>query len=351
MADIISANENLFFWILAFLSGSVGAWFVSRFANTLGFIDSPTERSSHVLPTAKGGGIGILCAFVLGFIFFQRSFVLCLSVTFLSLLSLVGDRIHLSPRVRLASQFVAAFTIIFCLPDSSISPLWQFRAPDYNYGLVLYLTVSILIAIFIVGTANFYNFMDGINGLAAITGVVGFGLLASYGVHYGKEYNYSMLCVGLGMACLGFLPFNIPKAKVFMGDVGSILLGFVFAVIVTIFAETVTEFIVLACFLFPFYADELLTMLERIRRRQSLARPHRCHLYQVLANEAGFAHWKVSLGYGVLQLVVGVCVWQASCFGPVPALVVVVIFCSLLAVVNWLVKRKFTGPRTIWRES
>ena len=108
------------------------------------------------------------------------------------------------------------------------------------------------------------------------------------------------------MACLGFLPFNIPKARVFMGDVGSILLGFVFAGMVVFLSRNRLDFICMAGFLFPFYADELSTMMIRIRDGEKLSKPHRRHLYQLLANEYGIAHWKVSLGYGLFQLIVGI---------------------------------------------
>lgn len=69
------------------------------------------------------------------------------------------------------------------------------------------------------------------------------------------------------------------------------------------FSADLTEFVLLAGFLFPFYADELMTMAERIRDRQSLTEPHLRYLYLVLANEGGVAHWKISVGYGMVQLV------------------------------------------------
>jgi Fuc2NAc and GlcNAc transferase len=158
------------------------------------------------------------------------------------------------------------------------------------------------LAVFIVGTVNYYNFMDGINGIAGITGVVGFGLLGWFAAVEGADPGIIALCVCLGLACLGFLPFNMPKARVFMGDVGSILLGFVFAGMVVWLSKSVLDFLCLANFLFPFYADELTTLVVRLKDGDKLTKPHRKHLYQLLANERGIAHWKESVGYGVLQL-------------------------------------------------
>jgi Fuc2NAc and GlcNAc transferase len=93
---------------------------------------------------------------------------------------------------------------------------------------------------------------------------------------------------------------------VFIGDVGSILLGFIFAGMVIALSKGLLDFVCLTSFLFPFYADELTTMAVRIRDGENLLRAHRRHLYQLLANEMGVEHWKVSVGYGVLQAVVGI---------------------------------------------
>ena len=150
--------------------------------------------------------------------------------------------------------------------------------------------------------------MDGINGIAAITGMVGFVLAAFYGFVANGNAAFTTLSMCLLMSCLGFLPFNIPNAKVFMGDVGSILLGFVFAGVVIVLSQDLLGFICLVSFLFPFYADELNTMIVRIRNGDNLLLPHRKHIYQLLANEKKIPHWKVSVGYGIFQAVVGVTV-------------------------------------------
>jgi Fuc2NAc and GlcNAc transferase len=118
----------------------------------------------------------------------------------------------------------------------------------------------------------------------------------------------------------------MPKAKVFMGDVGSILLGFVFAAMVVMLSKSFLDFVCLAGFLFPFYADELTTMAVRIRDRENLLRPHRRHIYQLLANEMGIDHWKVSVGYGALQLVVGLSILLARPLGVLPVITLLVIF-------------------------
>jgi UDP-N-acetylmuramyl pentapeptide phosphotransferase/UDP-N-acetylglucosamine-1-phosphate transferase len=127
--------------------------------------------------------------------------------------------------------------------------------------------------------------------------------------------------MGVSLACLGFLPFNVPKARVFMGDVGSILLGGAFGSLVYLASDNFLDFACLAAFLFPFYVDELTTMIVRLRDGERLTQAHRRHLYQLLANEKGWPHWQVSLGFGALQLLVGLTSLPAALYYPGAALV------------------------------
>lgn len=284
--------QNIIVVIISLLMGSLGAWVIKNYGYILGIIDVPNERSSHSEIIPKGGGIGILAAFIFCAFYLGLSGTFWVPALVLSIVSFFGDRIELSAKLRLIIQF--GCSLIFLTG-------FFYSAHLYFYGFLLVLPLSV----FIVGTSNFFNFMDGINGIAGITGVVGFLLMAAYGIITGDDSIYITLCIAVAFACAGFLPFNSPKAKVFMGDVGSILLGFIFACMVVIFSKSLLDFICLAGFLFPFYADELITMFVRIKNGDSLGNPHRKHVYQLLANECGIDHWKISVGYGVLQLLVG----------------------------------------------
>jgi UDP-N-acetylmuramyl pentapeptide phosphotransferase/UDP-N-acetylglucosamine-1-phosphate transferase len=255
-------------------------------------LDNPNRRSSHSHPTPKGGGIGILAAFIFSSLFLKISYFFWLPVAFVSLISFFGDRIELSPKIRLLLQFIMTLILVQHLL-SSIQPSIFF---------------FIFISVFIVATANWYNFMDGINGIAGISGIVGFSLLAIFNFFNNSDSNLLILSICMAVSCLGFLPFNFPKAKVFMGDVGSILLGFVFAAVVVMLSNTFFDVICLAGLLFPFYADELVTISIRLRDGENLLKPHRRHFYQLLANERGIPHWKVSIGYGIFQLIIGLSV-------------------------------------------
>ena len=279
-------------YLISFLFGVIGAWIIVKWGFKLSLFDKPNLRSSHKTVTPKGGGIGILAAFFVCSIAFSIPKSFWIPTVFISLFSFWGDRSEIRPKVRLLFQF-AAGTILL------IGILMEKQNGVASYALMPLLTI------YLVGTANFYNFMDGINGIAGVTGIVGFGLIAFYASNFGNSSLLSTLAICMSLSCMGFIPFNVPNAKVFMGDVGSILLGFVFSGMVVYLSENVLDFICLMSFLFPFYADELTTMAVRLKNRENLTKAHRHHLYQLLANECKISHWKVSLGYGIYQLLIG----------------------------------------------
>lgn len=285
--------QNIIVVIISLLLGSLGAWTIKNYGDKIGIIDVPNERSSHSKIVPKGGGIGILASFVLCSYVLGLSWSFWLPALVLSMVSFCGDKIELSAKLRLIIQFVCSFIFLSNL---------FYSAHMYLIGFLLIIPLSV----FIVGSSNFYNFMDGINGIAGITGIVGFLLIAAYGVVVGGDSINIAMSTAVAFSCAGFLPFNIPTAKVFMGDVGSVLLGFVFACFVVIFSKSLLDFMCLTGFLLPFYADELVTMGVRIKNGEALDKPHRKHVYQLLVNECGIDHWKISVGYGVMQLFIGI---------------------------------------------
>ena len=115
-----------------------------------------------------------------------------------------------------------------------------------------------------------------------------------------------MLILIILSSLVAFLPFNFPKSRVFMGDSGSVLIGFVLGFLMIYFSESLTEFLGLSMFLGIFYADSSLTIIRRLIRRENIFKAHKLHLYQALANEFGFAHWKVSTLYFILQIALSV---------------------------------------------
>ncbi|OIN94874.1 MAG: hypothetical protein AUJ48_04300 [Deltaproteobacteria bacterium CG1_02_45_11] len=332
-------------YLISTFLGSAGAWVIAKWGMKLSLSDKPNSRSSHNTITVKGGGIGILAAFVFVSLFISIPKSFWIPAALLSVFSLLGDRFEILPNIRLPVQFAAAFSFLLTLHISVLSTksfsLLSF-SPLALYSLSISALCLLFLSVFIVGTTNFYNFMDGINGIAGITGIVGFGLIAFFAFITGTDSYFITLSVCISFSCLGFLPFNFPKARVFMGDVGSILLGFVFSGMVILLSRNLRDFICLASFLFPFYADELITMVVRLKNGAKLSQPHRRHLYQLLANEYQVPHWKVSVGYGVAQLFVGLSIIFIENSGGLAIVSVLVFYFCCFIGVSYVFRHKLS---------
>jgi Fuc2NAc and GlcNAc transferase len=306
-ASPISAFVLSSYFIFLIL-GAIGAYGISRYADKVGLLDKPNERSSHAKVTPKGGGLGLLFVLVGLGIFCGLPVWFWIPAAVVSIMSLFGDRINLPQKTRLVVQ-------LSCAGATLLGYFFSTFHLSHPVPPWVCIVLGVGLAIYIAGTANFYNFMDGINGISGLTGIIAFGGLAFYAhVVQGKPDHFLVqTSLAIVCACIGFLPFNFPKARVFMGDVGSILLGFLFAVSVVILSDSWLDFICLNSFLFTFYADELTTMVVRIRARANLLQAHRRHIYQILVNQKKTPHWKITILYAVIQLLVGaisVCIRQ-----------------------------------------
>ncbi len=319
--------QNIVIVLASLLLGSMGAWIIEKTGYKFGMLDVPNHRSSHVKEVPKGGGIGILIAFVVSSVCLNISQAFWIPALVLSCISFLGDRIELSIQVRLVIQFVCSLIFLINL---------FFFTQVYILAWFLVIPFSI----FIVGTSNFYNFMDGIDGIAGITGIVGFVLIACFGFSTDADLKYIVLALSIAFACTGFLLFNFPKAKVFMGDIGSILLGFVFACLIVVLSRTFLEFVCLSGFLFPFYADEIITIFTRLKNGDSLKDPHRKHIYQLLANEYRVEHWKISTSYGVIQLFIGIAIIFLKEFGYIPVILLLLLCFFIFSVFSVMIRQK-----------
>lgn len=274
--------------VIGLLGGAAGAALVYRFGRAFGLVDMPNERSSHTEPTPRGAGLGIAAASVAA-ASLQGEPLLAFALASVGGLGLVEDMAGLSIKVRLPAHLALSLLL-------AISAL---GLPETFPGL----GVVIFWVVFLAGTANFYNFMDGINGMAGLMGVAAFGMLALYAYLAGAGL-FALALVPI-FACLGFLPFNLPRARVFMGDTGSLSLGFLFAALVMRMSAGTGSFMGMAAFLGIFYADAIITIAVRLVKGDNIFMAHRGHLYQYISNELGVAHWKVSLGYASAQAALG----------------------------------------------
>lgn len=306
--------------VLLFLScaglGAAGASLIAGIPFREHLLDAPNERSSHTVPTPRGGGVGILAAFIVAGLTLRIPTTFLFAAILISGISFYGDYFRLSVKFRLVAQLMAAMMFLFpILPRLAA----HYALSTFGFAPSVFFLILPLILLFLIGTTNFYNFMDGINGIAGLSGTIAFGLLGVYTLYRPPpdafQTAFSLLSICVALACLGYLPFNMPRAKVFMGDVGSILLGFVFAALVVTLSRNYLEMVCFAAMLFPFYADELTTMAVRRQDHEDISQSHRRHLYQILVNERGIAHWKITLMYGAVQLAVGAGVLACYAYG------------------------------------
>jgi Fuc2NAc and GlcNAc transferase len=314
--------------MISVMSGLLGSMLIYKYGSHLSLTDVPTERSSHSTPTPRGGGIGICVALLIVGFFILEDVPFTLAAGIIGLLGLIEDRFSLTSHLRLFIQFIVSSLAVLMVLSFSHIPL----------------TISLLLfplwVLFVVGTTNFYNFMDGINGIAGLTGIAGFGLVAFFSFFIVENVPIAFMSIALSCACLGFLPLNFPRAKVFMGDVGSLLLGFMFSVFVVRLSTDLRVFFCLIMFLFPFYADALVTIFYRWRRGENLMEAHRSHLYQHLCNTLGFPHWKVSIIYTIVQLVIGVMATLAYIKGFHFQIILFVVSGVLFPIIYTFVKNK-----------
>jgi len=275
-------------------------------------MDVPRARSSHLHAVPRGGGICFPCILILVACRVPLPGWLWIPVFLVSLTGFVDDLVSLRPSIRLATQLFMTAAVTWGL---------FIGGPD---SLLLLLLVPV--ALYLVGSANFYNFMDGINGMAVLNALFAYAALGALALSEGRG-ALAVLFFGSAAGALGFLPFNLPRARLFMGDVGSLYLGFLFAAGVCLLATDLWSFLALCSFLFFFYADCLSTLWIRRRDGESLTQAHRRHLYQILVNERGLPHWRVAIVYAAGNLFAGSLSWAAFIF---ELHLVQVIFASLL---------------------
>ena len=271
-------------------------------------IDVPNVRSSHNIPTSKSGGIAIVLTFMAGIIvicFFSDTITVnkqffigfLFSSLMLASVSLYNDKYNLHFYVRLLFQTVAAITVMVCgLIITEISLPWV--------GTIkLGITGPVLTFLWIVGMTNAYNFMDGINGLAGGTALITSLVFSMLCFMEGSTLIY-LVCYGLISGSLGFLFFNFPKGRLFMGDVGSIFIGFTFAnlsIVASLYDQSHTSLFVIPLLLFHFIWDTVFTFIRRGISGENVFMSHRTHLYQ-LFNQLGYSHKTVSNTHYIMSL-------------------------------------------------
>jgi UDP-N-acetylmuramyl pentapeptide phosphotransferase/UDP-N-acetylglucosamine-1-phosphate transferase len=287
-------SESWYFLLLAAASALlVGA--VRRVAIARGVIDHPTERGSHRVPTPRGGGLGIVAVVAAAFV--ARAvragdtpvLVATAAMVVVAAIGWLDDRRGLPVRDRLA---------VHLLGGVAVAALWA-RGAEAEAGTLTVLLIAWWI-FWTVSCINLVNFMDGINGLVASQIAIFAASLMLFG---GESVDASWYAAAVAAACVGFLPWNFPHARIFLGDVGSGSLGMLVPVLAVLaMRDGRVDFVRAHLPLLPLLSDAVVTILRRWRRGEALTQPHRSHLYQRMAN-GGSGHTRVTLLYGAA----GVC--------------------------------------------
>jgi Fuc2NAc and GlcNAc transferase len=301
-------------FLFALAISAICAGVLTYFTQRLNLLDTPNRRSSHTVPTPRGGGVAIVAtssvSFLalawLGFMDYELAFGLFWGGLAVAIIGFVDDYRSVSTWSRLMVHLSAALWALYILDGTLMLQVGTTVVElDGLWNLVCVLGVMWLL--------NLFNFMDGIDGIAASEAI--FVLLA------GGVLSLSMgISSGIGLgagvvtgSCIGFLVWNWAPAKIFMGDVGSGYLGYVIAVLVLAAAAEhpvmIPIWLVLGAL---FFVDATVTLLRRIARGERPYEAHRTHAYQWLARRWG-SHRRVTLGLSFLNLTVllPVAIWCA----------------------------------------
>lgn len=281
-------------FLVALLGSLFFCWQLLGWGRRFGWLDIPNARSSHTVPKVRVGGIGFLLAFYL------TLFLLCyqrvpLPWRFLGFglslaaLGLADDCFRLSARWRFLFHALVALAVVL---NGVVFHMivWPWGTSQLPLLLGMGLTFF-----WIGGMINIYNFMDGSDGLAAGSGIIFATFL--YLLTPVSLQPYRLLLLTMAASLLGFMVFNWQPSKMFMGDVGSTFLGFLFGAYVLLVLRYVPELLIpMIILLSPFLWDSISTFVIRVWQAKPFWQPHREHIYQRFIR-AGYAHRTVALIY------------------------------------------------------
>jgi Fuc2NAc and GlcNAc transferase len=302
MTDLFSVGQ-LITWLLF---GSL-TWILTsllrNYALRTGMLDHPNERSSHAVPTPRGGGVAIVFSFLVATAAMaldettpaSLAIAVIGSGSLVALLGFIDDRKPVPARYRFAGHVGAAAWAMWW-----ISPLPP--VPLLGINVDLGLAGTALGILFIVWSINLFNFMDGIDGIAsieAITVSVG-GAMVWWLTGTSEHWPIAML---LAACVAGFLAWNYPPARIFMGDAGSGFLGLIVAML-ALWCSTETPRLFFSWLVLygVFMVDATTTLVRRVRRGERYYEAHRSHAYQY-ASRKHASHERVSLAVGLINVV------------------------------------------------
>jgi Fuc2NAc and GlcNAc transferase len=301
-------------------------------------LDIPNDRSSHTVPTPRGGGLAIVIVLLLSGVvslFLPQApidVLVCLLLATLafSLLGWQDDKHDLPASVRFLIQLLIAVFASGWL-------LWA-AVPGYSTSFAL-LALLLLSTLWIAWMANLYNFMDGIDGISAVESLI-LGATTSYWFAISGVASMAIICIAVAGASVGFMRWNWSPAKIFMGDVGSLALGAFFAIIAIIGTTRLDIPLLAFLILYAVYlADSGVTLLHRIIKKEKWWQAHRSHFYQ-RAVQSGFSHAQVSLSVMALNIIFAVLA-SLLIMGIINATAAMVVTMAILMPLMFLINSRF----------
>ncbi|HET6348623.1 MAG TPA: hypothetical protein VFH88_06015, partial [Candidatus Krumholzibacteria bacterium] len=294
-------------FLAALLLSFLGTRLLLRRRPASAFVDIPNARSSHDLPKPRFGGIAIVTAFATTFAVVclavpgARAFIpVAIGAVILFAAGLVDDWRGLGIGARLLVQCAAA--LIAIATGTVLTHVTFPGGYSLEFGWFSYpLTMLVFVA-----SVNFYNFIDGIDGLAAGGGFIGGAFLAAAALMVGQP-ALALVCAILSASALGFLQYNFPPSRLFMGDSGSTFFGYMFAAVAVTGSrlEPGVPVFVPLLLLSSLYVDAGLTIVRRLAKGEKVFQPHRTHYYQRLL-QLGFNHKQVALVEYLMMCLLGV---------------------------------------------
>jgi len=303
------------------------------------WIAHPNERSLHSQPTPASGGLAILSGLVFGWsiVYWQWPNVMGMPWVYGGALIVAGislwdDWRALPPGLRLAAHLLAASAVV----GSGLSPL-TIALPGLTIPIASWFAVIITL-LFVIWMINLYNFMDGMDGFAGGMAVFGFSGYALLG-WIGGEPSFSMASLLVALASAGFLWFNFPPARIFMGDVGASTLGYLAAVFALWGTQLALFPLWAAGLLFsPFIVDATVTLIRRLLAGERIWQAHRTHYYQRVVR-LGWSHRKTVLWAYIVMIAAEVSTLALASLSVAEQWLMVIGWCVTYFFVGWRIQR------------
>ncbi len=318
--------------IIVFFTTFILTWVIKKWAIKKNIIDIPNQRSSHTIPTPRGGGLAfftvwiiIICYLFIDNLISSKLFISLLLVLPIGIISIIDDIISLPATTRLIVQTVCALLVVYNL--GGLHPL--------NLGIIKLNgnnILNIIVVISVIWFINLYNFLDGIDAYASLEAIsIALGMFILT-----EDFLYLFLIASVA----GFLFWNWPKAKIFMGDVGSTMLGFTL-IVLGIYSNNhhsinIIYWLTLSSL---FWFDASVTLIRRKLNHENISKPHKKHAYQRIT-QAKYSHQRTAILSILINLFFILIVFINSMYIPNIPLLSLILALTINTIIYLFVEKK-----------